>query len=160
MKKFVVVLLCLIIIISLFSCTVKNTNDTDLSDNNATEANTTTSSGNNIDGKQLSAEQAWNLANEYWDNQNGRKDYAAGTVFTAKVVLIDTPNSNTNYYRFAFQVEWTSNVREDDESKVPYHVNSHDEILVNAFNGEVVASTYDPYGKLFSVEEAIEIAKL
>ena len=107
----------------------------------------------------ITAEEAWNLANEYWDHQDGIGEGGAGTIWIAHIALIDKPNSETNDYRFAFQVEWTSNVREDDESKVPYHVNSHDEILVNAFTGEITASTYDPNGKGVSVEEAIEAAK-
>ena len=108
----------------------------------------------------ITSEQAWNLANEYWDNQDGRTDVAAGTVFTARIVLIDTPNSDTNYYRFAFNVECNSGGgQEGHECMPPYHINSHDQILVNAFTGEVTASTYEPDGKVLSVEEAIEIAK-
>ena len=167
MKKYIIFLLCLLIILSLFSCDLNK-------DHNAPSQNENTDF-DSVDGDHTSAqisdnktamqvypitaEQAWNLANAYWDNQDGIRDHAAGTTFTAKIVLINTPNSDSNYYRFAFQVERTSNVSEDDESKVPYHVNSHDEILVNAFTGEITASTYDPNGKGVSVEEAIEIAK-
>ncbi|MBQ8416115.1 MAG: hypothetical protein IJX13_04345 [Clostridia bacterium] len=107
----------------------------------------------------ITAEKAWDLANAYWDNQDGRTDGGAGTIFTARIVLIDTPNSDTNYYRIAFQVEFTSNVREGGECMPPYHINSYDQILVNAFTGEIIASTYEPNGKGISVEEAIEIAK-
>ena len=107
----------------------------------------------------LSEEEAWRLANEYWDNQDGRKESAAGTVFTARIVLIDTPNPETNCYRFAFQVEWASNIRDDEEGDVPYHINLHDEILVNAFTGEITPSSYTPGGKALSVEDAIEVVK-
>ena len=107
----------------------------------------------------ITAEQAWDLANEYWDNQDGRTDGGAGTVFTARIVLIDTPNSDTNYYRIAFQVEFTSNVEEGGECMPPYHINSYDQILVNAFTGEITTPAYESNGKCISIEEAIEIAK-
>lgn len=108
----------------------------------------------------ITAEQAWNLANVYWDHQDGRSECGAGTIWTAGIVLIDTPNSETDYYRVAFQVEWNSGGgREGHECLPPHHINVHDQILVNAFTGEIVASTYDPNGKGVSVEEAIEIAK-
>lgn len=107
----------------------------------------------------ITAEQAWNLANAYWDNQDGRTDAGAGTVFTNRIVLIDTPNSDTNDYRVAFQVEWTSNVREGGECMPPYDIQLMDQILVNAFTGEIIPSTYNPDSKGVSVEEAIEIVK-
>lgn len=107
----------------------------------------------------ITAEQAWNLANAYWDHQNGHTDAGAGTVVTAKIVLIDTPNSDTNEYRVALQWEFTSNVREGGECMPPYDIQLKDQILVNAFTREITASTYEPGGKGVSVEEAIEIAK-
>ena len=107
----------------------------------------------------ITAEQAWNLANAYWNHQDGCTDGAAGTIFTAKITLIDTPHSGSNDYRFAFQVESTSNVREGGECMPPHQINSYDQILVNAFTGEITASTYKSDGKGISVEEAVEIAK-
>ena len=78
----------------------------------------------------------------------------------ARIVLTDTPNSETNYYRVAFQVDWNSGGGlEGYECVPPYSTHEHDQILVNAFTGEIVASTYDPNGKIISIEEAIEIAK-
>ena len=108
----------------------------------------------------ITAEQAWNLANAYWDHQDGKSECSAGTIWTAKIVLTDTPNTETDHYRFAFQVECSSNGGMDGyECMPPHHFNVHDHVLVNAFTGEVIASTYDPNGKGVSVEEAIEIAK-
>ena len=161
MKKYIAFLLCLMMIVSLFSCNVKDNND-DIPSN---DDNETTDTGHEVPPTSdcaypITAEQAWDLANAYWDHQDGRTDCAAGTVFTARIVLIDTPDSDTNEYRFAFQVESTSNGGgEGDECKPPYHVNSYDQILVDAFTGKIMASTYDPNGKSVSVEEAIEIAK-
>ena len=108
----------------------------------------------------ITAEQAWNLANTYWDNQDGRADGAVGSVYTARIALVDAPNPDAEYYRAAFQVERTSNVMEWYECIPPREVLLEDQILVNAFTGEITASTYDPDGKGVSVEEAIEIAKI
>ena len=61
--------------------------------------------------------------------------------------------------RLAFQVESTSNVREGGECMPPYHINSYDQILVNAFTGEIIPSTYESECKGVTIDEAIEIAK-
>ncbi len=107
----------------------------------------------------ITAEQAWNLANAYWDNQDGSRDSAAGSVYTARIALIDTPNPDTNYYRAAFQVEHTSNVREGNECMPPLEIKVRDQILVNAFTGEITTPAYESGGKVISIEEAIEIVK-
>ena len=108
----------------------------------------------------ITAEEAWNLANAYWDNQDGCKDAGAGTIWTVRIELIDTPNTEKDYYRAAFQVESTSNGGgEGDECKPPYQIKLYDQILVNAFTGEITASTYRSDGKGITIEEAIEIAK-
>ena len=108
----------------------------------------------------ITAEEAWNLANAYWDNQDGCKDAGAGTIWTVRIELIDTPNTEKEYYRAAFQVESTSNGGgEGDECKPPYQIKLYDQILVNAFTGEITASTYRSDGKGITIEEAIEIAK-
>ncbi|MBQ8439972.1 MAG: hypothetical protein IJX19_04875 [Clostridia bacterium] len=108
----------------------------------------------------ITAEQAWNLANAYWDHQDGRKERSAGTIWTARIALIDTPNSQTDCYRFAFQVAWNSGGGlEGYECMPPHTIREHDQILVNAFTGEITASTYKPDGKVLSIEEAIEIAQ-
>ena len=108
----------------------------------------------------VTAQNAWDLANAYWDFQDGCAESSAGTTWTARIALIDTPNSDTNYYRVAFQVEWSSGgALEGYECMPPYAIHEHDQILVNAFTGEIVASTYDPNGMVVTVEQAIEIAK-
>ena len=108
----------------------------------------------------ITAEQAWNLANAYWNYQDGRKEQSAGTIWTARIALIDTPNSETNAYRFAFQVAWNAGGgMEGYECMPPFSIREHDQILVNAFTGAITASTYNPNGKVLSIEEAIEIAQ-
>ena len=108
----------------------------------------------------ITSEQAWNLANEYWDHQDGRSEGSAGTIWTARIVLTDTPNSETDYYRFAFQVDWNSGgALEGYECVPPYSTHEHDQILVNAFTGEITTPAYEAGGKCISVEEAIEIAQ-
>lgn len=104
----------------------------------------------------ITAEQAWNLANAYWNNQDGSTDAGAGTTWTTRVVLTDTPNSDSDYYRVALQVEWNSGGgREGYECMPPYNIQLKEEILVNAFTGEITAPTYEN----ISSEKAIEIAK-
>lgn len=108
----------------------------------------------------ITAEQAWNLTNAYWDGQDGCEDHAAGTIFTTRVVLVDAPSSDADYYRVALQVEWSSNGgREGHECMPPYDVQLKDQILVNAFTGEITESAYESSVKGISIEEAIEIAK-
>ena len=108
----------------------------------------------------ITAEEAWNLANEYWDHQDGIGECGAGTIWIAHIALIDKPNSETNDYRFAFQVKWYSGGAQDGyECMPPYDIQIKDEILVDAFTRKIRASTYDPNGKAISVEEAIEAAK-
>ncbi len=108
----------------------------------------------------ITAEQAWNMANAYWDHQDGRTDAGAGTIWTSRITLIDTPNAETDTYRVAFQVEWNSGGGlEGYECMPPYHTDIHDQILVNAFTGEITAATFDPNGKGVSIEEAMEIVK-
>lgn len=109
----------------------------------------------------ITSEQAWKLANEYWDDQDGSRDAGAGTRWSVRIVLIDTPNSDTNYYRADFQVEWNSSGggMVGHECLPPFDIQSKDQILVNAFTGEITALTYDPNGESVSVEGAIEIVK-
>ena len=108
----------------------------------------------------VTAEQAWNLANAYWDYQDGCAECSAGTIWTARIVLIDTPNSDTDDYCFAFRVESNSGGGLEGYECVPPHsVREYDQIFVDAFTGEITASTYKPDGKVISIEEAIEIAE-
>ena len=109
----------------------------------------------------ISADQAWNLANAYWNNQNGAKDHGAGTIWTARIVLTDTPNFDTDYYRFDFRIESTSNVdRVNGEDITPYYIKSYDQILVNAFTGEITTPECEAAnGKCISIDDAIEISK-
>ncbi len=108
----------------------------------------------------ITAEQAWELANTYWDKQDGCGEQSAGTIWTARIVLIDTPNSETKYYRVAFQVERSSGgALEGYECMPPSDIQLHDQILVNAFTGEIITPACESGSKAISVEEAIEIVK-
>ena len=86
----------------------------------------------------ITAEQAWNLANAYWDNQDGYRDYGAGTTFVTGIVLTDAPNSDAEYYRAVLQVEWYSGGGQDGyECMPPKNIQLMEQILVNAFTGEI-----------------------
>lgn len=85
----------------------------------------------------VTAEQAWKSANAYWNNLNGVEDGGAGTRGVYKVVLLDTPNSDTNYYRIALQVEFSSNFDMRQFYNPPYETRLYKQLFVNAFTGEV-----------------------
>ena len=84
----------------------------------------------------ITAEQAWNIANTYWNNADCREEGAAGTTLISKVVLLDTPDSDTNHYRFALQVEASSHVYDGWESNPPHKIEIYKQLLVDAFTGE------------------------
>ena len=108
----------------------------------------------------INAEQAWNLANDYWDKQDGNRDYGAGNVWTNRIVLIDIPSSDTDYYRVSLQEERYSRAQEGYECMPPRFVKEKDQILVNAFTGEITTpEEIAANGKCISLDEAIEISK-
>ena len=108
----------------------------------------------------ITSEQAWELANAYWDHQNGRNDAGAGTIWIAQIVLTDTPSADANYYRVAFQEEsYSGGALEGYECMPPHTTNTYDEILVNAFTGEITTPAQEAGSKAISVEQAIEIVK-
>ena len=156
MKKYIAFLLCLVMLLPLVSCTVQN-------DGNKlpqTESGTESGVSEMIGSYPVTAEQAWSLANEYWDGQNGSRDCGAGTVWTAKITVSDTPIQDGKYYTADFLVEWRSNVgRDDGESTEPYYVQTKDRILINAFTGEITTPACEAGNKCISVEEAIEIVE-
>ena len=85
----------------------------------------------------IAAEQAWNIANTYWNDADCRVEGAAGTTIISKVVLLDTPNSDTNYYRIALQLEYSSHVYDGWESNSPHEIRIYKQLLVNASTGEI-----------------------
>lgn len=108
----------------------------------------------------INSEQAWNLANDYWDNQDGSRDYGAGNVWTNRIVLIDIPSSDTDYYRVSLQQERYSRAQEGYECMPPSSIREIDQILINAFTGEITTpEEIAANGKCISLDEAIEISK-
>ena len=108
----------------------------------------------------INAEQAWNLANDYWDNQDGSRDYGVGNVWTNRIVLIDIPSSEADYYRVSLQEEHYSRAQEGYECMPPNFVKEKDQILINAYTGGITTpEEIAANGKCISLDEAIEIAK-
>ena len=108
----------------------------------------------------INAEQAWNLANDYWDNQDGNRDYGVGNVWTNRIVLIDIPSSLADYYRVSLQQERYSRAQEGYECMPPASISEIDQILVNAYTGDITTpEEIAANGKCISLDEAIEIAK-
>ena len=85
----------------------------------------------------ITAEQAWNLANTYWNNTDCRSEGALGTTIIHKVVLLDTPDSDTNYYHIALQLEYSSHAYYGWESNSPHEIRIYKQLLVNASTGEI-----------------------
>ena len=85
----------------------------------------------------ITANQAWNLANTYWNNLDCRSEGALGTTIIHKVVLLDTPDSDTNYYRFAWQMECFSHFYDGWESNSPSEIVTYKQLLVNASTGKI-----------------------
>ena len=156
MKKYIAFLLCLVMLLPLVSCTVQN-------DGNKlpqTESGTESGDDELTNSYPVTKDQAWSLANTYWDCQDGSKDYGAGTIWSAKIVVSDTPSSDDKYYKVDFLIEWISNGGSDgDDGTTPYAVHAMDRILINAFTGEITTPACEAGNKCISVEEAIEIAK-
>jgi hypothetical protein len=97
----------------------------------------------------IAAEQAWNIANTYWNDADCCVEGAAGTTIISKVVLLDTPNSDTNYYRIALQLEYSSHVYDGWESNSPHEIRIYKQLLVNASTGKIreyVATEVDGKG--------------
>ena len=87
----------------------------------------------------ITAEQAWNLANAYWDNQDGCTEGAAGTVYVTRIVLVDTPDTDTDCYRVALRTEgYSGGGVEGYECLPPHSIREMGEISVNAFSGEIM----------------------
>ena len=159
MKKYIAILLCLIMMLSLISCTVQNDGNELPHTNSGTESNESDVL-ESINRYPVTEEQAWSLANTYWDCQDGSKDYGAGTIWSAKIVVSDTPSSDDKYYKVDFLIEWISNGGSDgDDGTTPYAVHAKDRILINAFTGEITTPACEAGNKCISVEEAIEIVE-
>ena len=159
MKKYIAILLCLIMMLSLISCTVQNDGN-ELPHTNSDTENNESDVLKSTNCYPVTEEQAWSLANTYWDCQNGSKDYGAGTIWNAKIVLTDMPCSDVEYYTADFLIEWISNGgRDGDDGTTPYYVQTMDRILINAFTGEITTPACEAGNKCISVEEAIEIVE-
>ena len=85
----------------------------------------------------ITANQAWNLANTYWNNIDCHSEGALGTTIIHKVVLLDTPDSDTNYYRIAWQLEYASHSYDGWESNSPYEIKIYKQLFVNASTGKI-----------------------
>ena len=108
----------------------------------------------------INSEQAWNLANDYWDNQDGSRDAGAGSFWVNNIVLIEAPSSEADHYRVSLQEEHYSRAQEGYECMPPNFVKEIDQILVNAYTGDITTpEEIAANGKCISLDEAIEIAK-
>ena len=109
----------------------------------------------------INSEQAWDLANEYWNNQDGSRDAGAGSIWINNIVLTGAPSADTDHYSVSLQVEsYSTGASEGYECMPPYNVQIRDQILINAFTGEITTpEEIAANGKSIALDEAIEIAK-
>ena len=83
----------------------------------------------------ITAEQAWNLANTYWNNVDGLREGAAGTTIVHKVALLSKPSNDSTYYHIGWQLESCSHFYDGWESLLP-KIETYKEVYINAFTGE------------------------
>ena len=83
----------------------------------------------------ITAEQAWNLANTYWNNVDGLMEGAAGTTIVHKVALLSKPSNDSTYYHIGWQLESCSHFYDGWESLLP-KIETYKEVYINAFTGE------------------------
>ncbi len=85
----------------------------------------------------ITAEQAWDFANTYWDHMDGAHDGAVGTLAFYRVVVLDTPNSDMKSYRIGLQMEFYSNWDVRKDCMPPRNSRIDKQILVDAKTGEI-----------------------
>ena len=81
------------------------------------------------------------MANAFWENTDGATEGAVGTHVVYRIVLIDTPNSDTSNYRIALQAHFYSNQRVNKFYNAPKDIKIYGEVLVNALTGEVIEAS-------------------
>ena len=84
----------------------------------------------------ISAEEARNIANQYWGEIDGEMDGACGTTRINRVVIVNEPTPICPYYRVAWQVEQYSHWEEGWEDRPPYATKTYKQILVHMSTGE------------------------
>ena len=119
----------------------------------------------------IGANEAWEKVNKYWNYADGQGDGAAGTRYTAHVVLKENNSIDPRFFLITLDYDTynhasdTHGYKENHKQMLvdsktgelyEFRIDGYDADWVNVETGEVIA----PYVKPISVEEAINIAKL
>ena len=84
----------------------------------------------------ISPEEAWSIANAYWDHIDGGYDVAAGTTYVYRVVVMNEPNPICPYYRVQLQEGRYHHWQEDESFAMqPNRISVLEEVLVDPFTG-------------------------
>ena len=83
--------------------------------------------------KNITNEEALQIASEYWEIEDGFTDYGVGSMWVYRILILDSPSSAFGYYHIGLQVDHYGKDRNDRrillESKMEY-------LFVNAATGE------------------------
>ena len=156
MKKIIAAALCLIMLMSLFSCNIENSNDNkdnDIISN--TDSNTFIEDNHKTQlvflplevslQKKITSEEALQIASEYWETEDGSTDYGAGSMWVCHIILLDDRSSVENgYYHIGLQVDHYG--RDGNDLRVLLE-SSMEHLFVNAVTGE--CQEYEPNGSPF-----------
>ena len=145
MKKIVAAVLCLIMLMSLFSCNIENSNDNkDNAITSNTDSNTFIEDNHKTQlvflplevslQKKITSEEALQIASEYWETEDGSTDYGAGSMWVCHIILLDDRSSVENgYYHIGLQVDHYG--RDGKDLRVLLD-SSMEHLFVNAVTGE------------------------
>ena len=55
--------------------------------------------------KEITSEEALQIASEYWGVEDGFTDYGAGSVWIHRIMILDPPSSSRGYYHIGLQID-------------------------------------------------------
>ena len=84
----------------------------------------------------ITAEKAWNIADDYLGNIDERQDHAAGTTIVYKVIITEKPSDDSEYYIVVLQEFHYCHWIDGWEISNPDPSYEHDRLVVNAITGE------------------------
>ena len=84
----------------------------------------------------ITAEKAWNIADDYLGNIDERQDHAAGTTIVYKVIITEKPSDDSEYYIVVLQEFHYCHGIDGWEISNPAPLYENDRLVVNAITGE------------------------
>lgn len=94
--------------------------------------------------KEITHEEALQIASEYWEVEDGYTDYGLGKMWIYRIVMLDLPSTDFAYYHIGFQIDTYH--RDDNNLRILTSSSLQKHVLINAVTGE--CQDYGPnYGK-------------